>query len=429
MTTSGSWSMYGYYSQAQAASQAYGTSPYAPPPINTAVPAVASGNGSYSAMTGGYTNYIYPSPQEYWPQAAAVPGSSSSAYEHTMPPPPIPTRRIPPRVPSGVQNNSPRNSANDYHQKHVRKHAEEYADNKYLEKHPGGYDRYSRRYTEEYTDRHEDKYADHPQGGAPITRRMSQRTSQGSGAYAHLREEAIPIRSTSVPPSETGPVAPPPDERRRTKTPGPPVTRMRRDSTSTPGSANAALAGALTRVPKHNEYANYDDDVYPRTPPTHHGHSRHSSRYDSRYGYEDHYGHPVSSRHQYMYRGSDSSGASSGGAGEDLVVGVSDGETESYTMRPPPKGFPVSLLPPVNTRHGSEEQIIENYSNHYRNSEYAPRRTHELAVSHDISMGCQGRELGDYEVGVPARRGDAHRVRRYSVGGGARGISPRYNYW
>jgi len=207
---------------------------------------------------------------------------------------------------------------------------------------------------------------------------------------------------------------------------------MRRDSTSTSGSANPGFAGALTRVPKPNEYPVYDDDVYSRTPPTHHGHSRHSSRYDGRYDhprYEDYHGHP---RHHYMYRGSDSSGASSGGVGEDLAVGVLDGETESYTMRHPPKGLPVSLSPLANTRQGNEEQIIESYSNHYRNmphSEYAPRRTHELAVSHGTSMGNQGRELGDYEVGMPASREDAYRSKRYSVGKGARGVSPRYNNW
>ena len=256
---------------------------------------------------------------------------------------------------------------------------------------------------------------------------MSQRTSQSSGGYAHLRDEAIPTRSTSVPPSETGPVAPPPEERRRTKTPGPTATRMRRDSTSTSGSANAAFAGALTRVPKPNEYAVYDDEVYSRTPPTHHGHSRQSSRYDSHHPrYDDYYGPPVTPRHQYTYRGSDSSGASSGGAGEDLAVGVSDGETESYTMRHSPKGAPVSLSPPANTQHGNEEQIVENSLNNYRNmphSEYAPRRAHELAVPY-ISMGNRGRELGDYEVGMPTRRGgDAHRTKRYSVGGGTRGFT------
>lgn len=431
VTTSGSWNAYGYYNQAQTASQSYGAGAYAPPPINTAVPAVAPVSGSYSAMAGGYNSgYVYPSPQDYWATVAAtaaIPGNAAAAYDSTMPPPPIPTRRATTRAPTGVQNNSPRNSPGDYHQKYARKYAEEYADNKYSEKYPG-HDRYSRRYTEEYTDKYDDRY--HP-AAAPITRRTSQRTSQGSGAYAHLREDpVIPTRSTSVPPSEIAPVAPPPEERRRTKTPGPPTTRMRRDSASTSGSANAALAGALTRVPKPNEYAIYDDDVYSRTPPTHHGHSRHSSRYDNRYDsrYDDYYGHPMTSRQQHMYRGSDSSGASSGAAGEDLAVGASDGETESYTMRHSPKGFPVSLSQSANTRQFSEVQNVESFSNHYRympHPEYAPRRSYELAVSYDVSTGGQSRELGGYEMGMPARRGDAPRARRYSVSGESWGVSPK----
>lgn len=421
VTTSSAWAAYNSYygqshGQAQAVVQQYPTSPYTLPPINTSVAQPVLGNGSYPTVGGYSASHGYP--QDYWTSTptAAVPGSASSAYDSTMHPHPLSTRRPATRMP-GIQSGSPRNPT------HVRKYAEEYADNKHPEKYAGGYDRHSRRYADEYVDQYEEKYADYNKT-APLARRASQRTNQGSGTYGHLREE-VPTRSTSVPPSETGPM-PPPEERRRTKTPGPPVQRMRRDSTSNPAPANPAIVGALTRVPKPNEYAVYGEE-FSRTSPSNHGHSRYPSRHDNRYDarydarYGDYYKHP---RHPHMYRGSDS-GISSGGVGEEELAAVaSDGETESYTMRQPLGGLPV-LLPP--TQHHSDEQSVETFSNHYRymsQPEYAPRK-HELALRPNVSVRVSSGAIGDARVSS----GVAHGARRYSLDGSRKSVSPRRSHW
>ena len=427
VTTSSSWAAYNSYygqshGQAQAVAQQYSTSPYTLPPINTSISQQSLGNGPYP-IAGGYSS-SHGYPQDYWPTTptVAVPGSTPTVYDNTMHS--HSARRTATRFP-GIQSGSPRNPTADYSQKHVRKYAEEYADHKHPEKYAGGHDRFSRRYADEYVDKYDEKYADYSQTASPLARRASQRTNQGSGAYGHLREEAVPVRSTSVPPSETGPI-PPPEERRRTKTPGPPAQRMRRDSTSTPGSANPALVGALTRVPKPNEYMVYGDE-FSRTPPSHHGHSRYPSRHDNRYEnrydnrYGDYYKHH---RNSHIYRGSDS-GISNGGVGEEELAAVtSDGETESYTMRQPLGGLPV-LLPP--TQRHSDEQSVETFSNHYRympQPEYAPRK-HELALHPNVPVRVLNGAIGNTRV----RSGGAHGARRYSLDRSRKSVSPRRSHW
>ncbi|KAI5787002.1 hypothetical protein DFH27DRAFT_528223 [Peziza echinospora] len=347
VSNTAAWSAYnGYYMQNGAAAPVAGAPVYAaqgyPPPINTAVPAPSSASAAnpYSAAAGGYSAYPYSPGHDYWATSAAATagGAASGDYNNPMPPPPIPARRASNRMASGLLGSSPRASSEGYHGGYSRRYAEEYSE------------RYPRGYGDDYSRRHADEY-EYPTS-SPITRRMSQRNTQGSGAYSYLREE-VP-RSTSVPPAGTDPATPADAGRRRTVTPQPtPPSRSRRDSTSTSNSAGVT-SGALARVPRPGEIAEYDE--YTRTPPTTSavpattpGGSS-SGRYPPRtpygYTYDDygysagqHHGHHSSSSRQYppttpLYRGSDSSGTSSGAPEPENAI-TSDGENDGYKTSPP----------------------------------------------------------------------------------------------
>ncbi|KAF8466711.1 hypothetical protein BDZ91DRAFT_763090 [Kalaharituber pfeilii] len=399
VTTSSSWSTYGYYGghaqpssgQAAISAQPY-SAPY-PPPINTAIPPSTVAAGPYSAMAGGYNSYSYASPQDYWsstPVTAAAPGSSASAEYYSVPPPHIPTRRATNRLASGFTSGSPRNSPGDY-EKWARKYAEESAETKYSERYSREYgDKYSsRKYPDDYADKHADKYADY-QREAPVSRRTSQRTSQGSG-HMHICGKTIfhhPEARLSL--------------HRRLR---PLLHQKLSEELQHLGLTHLDLGG-IAQVQLARRV------FYIEPPP------------------------PDVSRIRPI-------GAPSGGGGGELMYSgravsddyAADGENESYTMRYPtgmPGNYsssssspPSRQVPPPHAGGMSvdEDKNVENFANHYRfmpHPEYAPRRKsdwgEQLAAWTNVPKGGQGgRTLGDPSGrGTIKRRGSQYYGKRTS---------------